>query len=170
MTLLPLLQAPLAVQVHVVAIFPAVPLGLWLLLATKGTTLHRNLGKLWVGLMATGALSSFFIREINVVAGFSPIHILSIITLYSLWHVVAHARAGRIQAHLQHVRGLFFMALIGAGAFTLLPGRRMNAVLFGTLSETTNPAWLLLAAGAGLAVALWGLRFTWRRAAQLTVR
>ena len=66
----------LAVVIHVMTVLPAIPLGGYLLLAPKGGKRHKQLGKLWVGLMVTTALSAFFIRTGG---GFSFIHILSLI-------------------------------------------------------------------------------------------
>lgn len=43
--------AKLPVIIHVAAVLPTIPLGGWLLLARKGTTLHKQLGKLWLVLM-----------------------------------------------------------------------------------------------------------------------
>ncbi|OLP57152.1 hypothetical protein BJF92_06380 [Rhizobium rhizosphaerae] len=150
MTLQPLLDAPLAVQIHVATVLPAAVLGIVLLLGRKGTRLHRLFGRIWVGLMAATALASFFIHEIGGVFGFSPIHLLSVLTLFGLWDAVARARAGDLAGHRRRMRQLNLGAIGLAGLFTLLPGRRMGAVLFG------DPSWpeLGLFAGLGLLPAL----------------
>ncbi|MBN9033614.1 MAG: hypothetical protein J0I23_27860, partial [Rhizobiales bacterium] len=45
MTLAPLLDAPLAIQIHVATVVPAALLGIWMLLARKGTLVSLcNLG------------------------------------------------------------------------------------------------------------------------------
>ncbi|CUW42793.1 hypothetical protein B3286c1_0087 [Brucella vulpis] len=77
----PLLNAPLAIQIHVTAVVPAAIIGLVIFLRRKGTKLHRALGRVWIVLMIATAISSFFIHQINLVGGFSPIHLLSILVL-----------------------------------------------------------------------------------------
>jgi len=44
---------------------------------------------------------------------------------------VLHARRHRVAAHRTAMMSLFIGALVIAGAFTLLPGRVMHAVVFG---------------------------------------
>jgi uncharacterized membrane protein len=81
-------------------------------------------------MMATVAISSFWISTIKFIGPFSPIHLLSIFVLVQLVGAVRAARSGRITDHKRYMQGLSFGALLVAGAFTLLPGRVMNAVLF----------------------------------------
>jgi len=123
-------NASLAIQVHVVAAILAFLIGGYVLIRRKGDRLHRNLGKVWVALMALTALSSFAIHTIRMIGPFSPIHILSVVTLGSLWIALRAARQRDIARHLNTMRGLYVFALIGAGAFTFLPGRLMNRLAF----------------------------------------
>jgi uncharacterized membrane protein len=131
MSLSPLLQAAPAIQLHTAVALLALILGALILCLRKGTALHRSLGRLWIGLMLGTALSSFFIHSINLFEGFSPIHLLSIVVIYSSIRAVQAARSGRISAHRAYVVNLYATALLGAGAFTLLPGRLMHQVVFG---------------------------------------
>ena len=80
---------------HALAAFAALFLGAAQLLGKKGTATHRALGYVWVALMAAVALSSFFIHQIKMVGLFSPIHLLSIFTLFSLSWAVYEAAAAR---------------------------------------------------------------------------
>jgi len=130
MTLEPLINAPLAVQIHVAAVTPAALLGAYLLLRPKGTPLHRLLGRVWMALMVVTAISSFFIHQINLFYGFSPIHLLSIATLFGSWNAIAAARRGDIRLHKRIVTGLYFGGIVVAGLFTFVPGRIMHAVAF----------------------------------------
>ncbi|MDO1582377.1 DUF2306 domain-containing protein [Rhizobium oryzicola] len=131
MNLAPLLEAPVAIQVHVAAVLPAAIIGAFLLLwRRKGTPLHRTLGKIWLALMMVTSISSFFIHELNVIGGFSPIHLLSILTIAGCFRAYQTARAGNITAHVAVVRQLYFGGIVVAGAFTLLPHRIMSAVVF----------------------------------------
>lgn len=126
-----LLQAAPAIQIHVATAFLALLLGAYLLIAPKGTKTHRMLGRIWIGVMVVTSLSSFFIHSLRLYFGFSPIHILSVMTLIGSWQAVVAARAGRIAEHRRHVGNLYSLALLTAGAFTLLPGRLMHKLLFG---------------------------------------
>lgn len=148
MTFEPLLDAPTAIQIHVAAVVPAALLGAYLLVRPKGTPQHRLLGKIWLTLMAVTALSSFFIHQINVFYGFSPIHVLSIFVLFGCWRAIANARKRNIEAHKRIVRGLYLGGIVGAGAFTFLPGRITNEVAFK--GDETAP----FLAMAGIASAL----------------
>lgn len=126
----PLLSAKGPIPLHAFAAFAALGVGAAQLALPKGTLPHRLAGWFWVGGMAVVAVSSFFINEIRLIGPFSPIHLLSVLTLVGLWQAVRSARLGKIDAHRRHMRNLFFYALILAGAFTLLPGRIMHQILF----------------------------------------
>lgn len=159
MTFEPLLHAAIAIQIHVAAVVPAALLGAYLLLRPKGTPRHRLLGKIWLGLMVITALSSFFIHQINMFYGFSPIHLLSIFVLSGCWGAIVNARNHNIDAHKRIVRSLYFGGIVGAGIFTFLPGRIMNKVAFG--GDEIAP----LVVVAGIAVILLWLvsKEIWRR-------
>lgn len=131
MTLAPLLQASLPIQIHAVAALAAFVLGCVQLAGVKGTTTHRAIGYTWAALMVVVAASSFMIHEIRQLGGFSLIHVLSIGTLVSLPLAIVYARGHRVQAHKRVMLMLFFGALVIAGVFTLMPGRIMSRVVFG---------------------------------------
>jgi uncharacterized membrane protein len=116
---------------HVLAAFAAVILGAAQLWMPKGGRVHRIMGYIWVALMAIVSLSSFFIHELRLVGAFSPIHLLSIFTLWSLYMAIRAAKDRRINAHRRWMQNLYVMALLITGAFTFLPGRTMHMVLFG---------------------------------------
>lgn len=130
MSIAPLLDAPLAIQIHVAAVIPAAILGPYVLWARKGTPAHRLLGKVWLGLMVVAALSSFFIHTINLFLCVSPIHILSVYVLYASWTAIRAARAHHIREHRLNVIGMYVGGIVIAGGFTLLPGRLMHEVVF----------------------------------------
>ncbi len=136
MTLAPLLTAPPIIQLHVIAVILALILGPLAMLRRSRDIWHKLLGRGWVLAMAVTALSSFLITDIRLIGRFSPIHILSVLTLFSLWQGVAHARAGRIGLHRQTMLSLYTYAIGIAGVFTMLPGRRMSDVLFGAAPWT----------------------------------
>ena len=131
MSLAPLLNAEPVIQIHAFAAMAAFTLGLMQFAAPKGTLPHRTIGWVWVALMTTIALSSFWIHEIRMIGPFSPIHVLSIFTLVTLPLAVMHARRHRVGQHRGAMISIFVGALIIAGAFTFLPGRIMHAIAFG---------------------------------------
>jgi uncharacterized membrane protein len=131
MTLAPLLNADPVIQVHAFAAMTAFVLGAVQLAAPKGTTRHRAMGWLWVLLLATIAISSFWIHTIHMFGPFSPIHLLSIFTLVMLPLAVLAAHRHRVPQHRNAMIAIFVGALVIAGIFTLVPGRIMHAVVFG---------------------------------------
>lgn len=129
MDISPLLDAPLATQVHVVSALCSLALTPLIVLRRKGDRLHKISGRVWVGVMAVTALSSFAIHDIRLIGPFSPIHLLSLLTLYTLAGAIYCARAGKIKAHKRHMQGAT-LGLLGAGLFTLVPTRLMSRMLF----------------------------------------
>lgn len=119
-----------AVVVHIATVVPAIPLGLYMLVARKGGKRHRLLGRVWLALMVATAIASFFIRHMND-SSFSPIHLLSVLTLVGATRVIATARRGDFQAHRRTVTSLFAGSLIVAGLFTFVPGRLFWLWIFG---------------------------------------
>ena len=119
----------LGVAIHVATVVPAVPLGAYLLLTRKGTKRHKQLGKVWVGLMVATATSAIFIKSGG---SFSFIHICVPMTLISSYKIVATARRGDMQGHRYEVVTLYLGALMIPGIFSMaLPGRLLNVWLFG---------------------------------------
>ncbi|WGM32535.1 DUF2306 domain-containing protein [Brevundimonas sp. NIBR11] len=117
-------------QLHVGSALAAFVLGLVQLTGVKGATWHRRLGWLWAGLMATVAVSSLFIHNINP-GGFSWIHILSGWSLVILPLGLYAARRHDMAAHRRHMTGLFVGALVIAGMLTFFPGRSLWRVFLG---------------------------------------
>lgn len=121
--------AKLPVIIHVATVLPAIPLGGYLLLAKKGTRMHKQLGKVWLVLMLVTATSAIFIQSTG---GFSLIHIFVPITFHAAWKTIATARRGDIAGHKKHLVITYLTALMipGIVAFALT-GRLMNVMLLG---------------------------------------
>ncbi len=145
MTLSPLLDAGPIIQLHAAAAILALLFGALVLFRRKGDGPHRVLGRLWVGLMAVVALTSFFIWTIRLWGLFSPIHLLSILTLVMLWRGVAAARRRNIGLHRRTMQLTYVFALLVTGLFTFYPGRIMYRVAFGP--DGADPLKLGLSAG-----------------------
>lgn len=131
MSLQPLFDAHPIIQLHAYAATLAFLIGSMVLFRKKGDRAHKRWGMSWVGLMVVVCVTSFFIWEIRMFGFFSPIHLLSIITLGSLWLAVQQARRRNIKAHMRTMQILYLAALVITGWFTFMPGRIMNRVVFG---------------------------------------
>lgn len=119
----------IAIVIHVATVVPSIPLGGYLLLTRKGTALHKQLGKIWVGMMVVTALSAIFIKTGG---SFSFIHLFIPLTLFASWQVISTARAGKIAAHKKHILGMYLGALMIPGILAFaLPSRLMNVLVFG---------------------------------------
>lgn len=150
MSLEPILNSPIAIQLHAASATAAFFLGAFILWRRKGTHLHKALGRAWAALMLVTATSALFINEIRLIGPFSPIHIFVLLTYVGLAQGIFHIRRGNVVAHRAAMQGTYVGALILAGAFTFLPGRRMHAVLFGAETGWT-PSVIVIAVALGVA-------------------
>jgi uncharacterized membrane protein len=132
MSLAPLLEATPAIALHAFAAMAAFALGLVQFAAPKGTLPHRTVGWIWVALMLVVAISSLWIRQIRLLGPFGPIHFLSIFTLVMVPVAVWKAHTHQVATHRRIMSYLFLGALVVAGLFTLVPGRVMHKVVFGS--------------------------------------
>lgn len=122
---------------HIVSAGLALPLGAYVLLRRKGTVPHKAAGRLWAGLMAAVALSSFFLDTagsasfgIPHVGRIGPLHALSAFTLFSLVMGVQAIRRGAVERHRRWMTGPY-IGLVVAGALALAPGRFLQSTLAG---------------------------------------
>ena len=126
-----LLQAPIAIKLHLATVLPALVIGTWqIFFSTKGSPLHRSFGFLYLTLMTVTAGAAFFIRSVGN-GHLTPIHLFIPLTLFGVISALWSARRGNIGAHRRAMFGLYFGGLIFAGALAFLPGRIMYRVFFG---------------------------------------
>ena len=118
------------ILIHTVAALAALALGALVFMRRKGTGSHRLLGRAWVALMLTTAISSFWIQSNGQ---FSWIHGLSVLVIAGLGQAVTFAITGNIVRHQRIMKGLFAGGLVIAGAFTLLPHRLLGRMLWSAL-------------------------------------
>jgi uncharacterized membrane protein len=134
MSLEPILSASTAIQIHATAAVAAMLLGALVLFRPKGTPAHKLMGRIWALLMLVVATSAIFINEIRLLGPFSPIHLFVLLTYGGVAQGIWFIRHGRVREHQATMKSVYLGALLLTGAFTLLPGRRMHAVLFGAES------------------------------------
>lgn len=152
MSLDPFLAAPFAIQIHAGTATLALLLGALVLFRRKGTKLHKALGRTWVLLMLVTATSSLFINEVRLLGPFSPTHLFVPMVYGGLFIALREIRRGNVAGHQAAMKGVYMGALLLAGAFTLLPGRRLHDMLFGADSGWTPS---LLAIPLALAFTAW---------------
>lgn len=116
-----------AIVLHLAAALVALFVGGAILARAKGTSVHRTLGRVWVGALAATALASFAIRGGG---GFSWIHALSVWSLFSVAMGVTAIRRGNVRAHRAWMLNTY-AGLTVAGTFTLLPSRLLGKFVFG---------------------------------------
>lgn len=104
------------------------PVALWL---RKGTRGHRALGYAWVTLMAGAALSSVFIRDFRLpnLAGYTPIHLLTLLTFTGLAMGIWHVANRRIVNHRRWMVRTYLGVCI-AGLVALLPQRYLGSLVW----------------------------------------
>ena len=130
MNITPILEAPLAIQLHLVTIAIALISKAVILPMKKGTRIHRLVGWSWAISMVTTAIITFWITTIDLFLGLSPIHIFSLIVLFNVPYAIISIRKGNVIAHKNAMLGVTVGALGIAGLFTFIPGRIMFEVFF----------------------------------------
>ncbi|MGI1679637.1 MAG: DUF2306 domain-containing protein [Cellvibrionaceae bacterium] len=118
--------APAHVHLHLWSGIAAVIIGTIVMLMRKGTQKHRILGRIWVTLMLSLAISALFIKARG---HFSMLHVFSVAVIIFLPAAIYAARKGKIKFH-RYTMISVFSGLIIAGAFTLLPYRILGQLIF----------------------------------------
>lgn len=118
---------PIPVLLHLAAALSALCLGVAMLARRKGTASHKALGRVWIGLMLTVALSSLWIPSF---LHFTWIHLFTLLTLVSIPLAIYRIRSGDVKGHARAMTGLFVGGLVIAGIFTLAPGRLLGNLLW----------------------------------------
>ena len=119
------------IPIHTIAAILAIILGGMQLYMKKGSATHKLFGYVWVGLMLIVSVSSFFIHEIKLWNIYSPIHLLSAWTIFSLGLAIYYVRISNIKRHKYVMIMIYGFALVLTGFFTFMPGRIMHQIVFG---------------------------------------
>ncbi len=128
--------SPLEIQIHWITVTIAFVLGIIIFSMKKGTLFHKTLGWGYVILMLITSAAAFFIRNVpenesaGLVTGFSWIHLFIPLTVFGLSGALIAIRKGNVRNHRSAMISTFVGAILIAGFFTFLPGRRMHAFFF----------------------------------------
>lgn len=132
-----IMQLTPVIAIHMTAALGALvtgPVALWARKsATQRPKLHRAFGYAWVTLMIITAISALFIRDSRLpnIAGFTPIHLLVPFSLATLFLAFRFLAQRNFVGHRKAMQRLYYGACLGAGAFTLLPGRYLGQLVWG---------------------------------------
>ncbi len=119
-----------AIQIHLATVLTAFALATVQMVGPKGRAFHRINGWALSILLAVTAVASLFIHDPR--GGlFNPFQVFSVWTLIAVPWAVISARRHNVRRHAAIMSGLYFGALVIAGALTFLPGRLMWRVFFG---------------------------------------
>ena len=130
------MQMTPVIAIHMSAALTALaigPIALWARQsAVQRPRLHRAFGYAWVTCMLGAAFSGVFIRDFRLpnIAGYTPIHMLIVLTLVSLWTAFRAIARGNLKAHRITMQWLYVGACLIAGGFTLLPSRYLGKLLW----------------------------------------
>ncbi|MEL6791395.1 MAG: DUF2306 domain-containing protein [Pseudomonadota bacterium] len=130
--------SPPEIQIHWATVTIAFLLGLLIFGLKKGTVVHRFLGWSYVTLMTITMVAAFFIRNPEGIeiapglTGFSWIHLFIPLTTFGLAGALIAIKRGRVKTHARGMIMTFLGAMVIAGLFTFLPGRRMHQFFFST--------------------------------------
>jgi uncharacterized membrane protein len=123
-------QLSWVIKLHIFAALAALLIGAVILLQPKGSGLHKALGWGWVFAMATTAVSSLWITQLNG-------NLWSLVHLFSGWTIIAlpmgifAIRNRKVLAHRRAMTGMFVGGLLIAGSLSFIPGRFMFEFFFG---------------------------------------
>jgi len=136
MTLDPILNTPLIVQLHIAAAIPSLFIGPIALFRKRRDRLHKISGYLWIIAMFALSITGFLIpSDIAIIGWIGPIHFFSLYALFGIGQGLYYIYRRNFRAHERAMRGTWFGAMGIAGLLTFLPGRTLNQALFGEPSQ-----------------------------------
>ena len=108
------------VLLHLVTVIPALILGAFILAKRKGTPTHKLTGRLWVMLMLSTSITSFFIQHNGA---FSLIHLLSVTSISSICIALWGIRTHRTRIHRGFMVGAYIGSIVAGIIALSTPGR-----------------------------------------------
>ncbi len=130
MSLAPLLNASIWIQLHVVAAVLALVLGAYQFLSRKGSLPHRVVGWIWVLLLAALCITSFFIPGSWHIGPVSVFHVLSVYTLWALYMGAKAGREGEVEDHKSYMSWLYGLSVVVSAVIAVASGGVLYRVFF----------------------------------------
>jgi len=128
------IQSSPIVLIHLCIILPCAVFGAYLIFAKKGTQLHNTIGKVYMVLMGlTGILTLFIPAQVGqrIFNHFGPLHLLSLLTIYSVPKAWLAIKRGDVKTHKSAMIQLYIGGILVAGSFAILaPGRYLHTLFF----------------------------------------
>jgi uncharacterized membrane protein len=142
MRLAPLLAASVAIQIHVAAAVFAIGLGSFQFLARKGALPHRVIGWVWVVLLASICISSFYIPGTIFLGPISVFHVLSVYTLWALYMGIKAARHHDVAYHKSSMIWIYSLSIILSAVIAVSSsGSVLYEVFFTSNLTQENYTW-----------------------------
>lgn len=125
---------PTIVFIHLMLIIPCIILGAILILGKRGSSFHKNAGKVYLMLMGiTGFLTLFIPAQVGykLFNHFGGLHLLSLLTIWTVPKAWLAIRKGDINTHKNAMIRLYIGGIIIAGSFAIFAeGRYLNTLFF----------------------------------------
>ena len=134
MSFQPISDADPVTVVHIICGVCALTVGPIALYSKARAALHRAAGYLWVFSMILLAGTFIFIEGLEAFGRFGPIHLLSVLTLWSIFEAMRQIYRGNMILHRRIMTNLYWYGLVIAGLFNFLPGRLVNRAVLGDAS------------------------------------
>ncbi|MEZ5023173.1 MAG: DUF2306 domain-containing protein [Chitinophagales bacterium] len=119
---------------HLATVLPAFLFGTIILFIKKGTSIHKQLGRIYMVLMTVTAFITIFMQAKvgpKLFNHFGYIHLFTVLTLYSVPTALIAIRKGDVKTHKRKMVLLYIGGLLIAGGFTFFPGRYLHTLFFG---------------------------------------
>jgi len=118
---------------HLATVVPCFVIGTALLIIKKGTSIHKNFGRIYMVLMLiTASVTLFMPAQVGpqFLNHFGWIHLFSFLTIYTVPTAYLAIKRGDVKVHKRKMILLYFGAIIIAGGFTFFPGRYLHNLFF----------------------------------------
>jgi uncharacterized membrane protein len=116
---------------HLATVVPAFLLGTVLMFQRKGTQVHRQIGRTYLGLLLVTSIVTVFMEAKvgpRLFDHFGFIHLLTALTLYAVPAAYIAARQHNVRRHRILMISTYIGAILVAGILAFTPGRFLHKV------------------------------------------
>ena len=118
---------------HLGSIAPAALIGTYIMSTRKGSDVHKVAGKIFMVLVFVSAGISLFMPAFvgpRFINHFGFIHLLSVLTLFSIPAAYFAIRRGDVKIHQRYMILVYGGGIGVAGFFAFMPGRMLGSWVF----------------------------------------